>query len=427
MRLVKGAYWDTETVHARAEGWPVPVFEDKAATDANYERCVRLLHDHHGSVRAAFGSHNLRSLAYAITYARHQGIPDTGYEIQMLHGMAEPMHAAMRRLGLRLRVYAPVGDLVPGMAYLVRRLLENTSNESFVRHRFAEGRALDELLAAPDVDALPGPPRAPSPRPADRPGRPVAVRPEPVSEWRRASARAAMAAAVAAVDGELGGAVPALIAGERVTTRATLASVDPSDPSVVVAHAAACGAAEADAAVAAAVEAAEAWRHTPAARAGRRAVPGRRWTCAPAATTSPPSRCFEAGKPWDQADADVCEAIDFCEYYGREMLRLDGAAAALVQSPPGEANRLQLPGQGRHRGHRPVELPPGHPHRHDRRRPRGRATRSSSSRPSRPRWWRRASSRRWSTRRAAARRDPASCPATARWWAPGWSSTPTWR
>ena len=73
----------------------------------------------------------------------------------MLYGMAEPIHAAIRRLGLRLRVYAPVGELVPGMAYLVRRLLENTSNESFVRARFAEGRALDELVEAPHVDHLP--------------------------------------------------------------------------------------------------------------------------------------------------------------------------------------------------------------------------------------------------------------------------------
>ena len=69
VRLVKGAYWDTETVVARAEGWPVPVFEHKAETDANYERCTRLLLDHHGEVRAAFGSHNLRSLSYAIAYA----------------------------------------------------------------------------------------------------------------------------------------------------------------------------------------------------------------------------------------------------------------------------------------------------------------------------------------------------------------------
>ena len=344
VRLVKGAYWDAEAVHARAEGWPVPVFEDKAATDANYERCVRLLHDHHGSVRAAFGSHNLRSLAYAITYARHQGIPDTGYEIQMLNGMAEPMHAAMRRLGLRLRVYAPVGELVPGMAYLVRRLLENTSNESFVRHRFSEGRALDELLAAPAVDRLPAATR-PVERPATDPADPSEYRPEPVSEWRRASARAAMSSAVASVDAELGGRVPALIAGERVETAATIASVEPADPDRVVAHAAACGVAEADAAVAAAVAAADAWRHTPVAeRAGvlfRAADHLRAHRQAIAAL-----ECVEAGKPWDQSDADVCEAIDFCEYYGREMLRLDGASADLVQSPPGEANRMSYQGKG---------------------------------------------------------------------------------
>src|SRR5690606_27363857 len=120
VRLVKGAYWDAETVRARAEGWPVPTFEDKAATDANFERCVRLLHDHHGQVRAAFGSHNVRSLAYAVTYARHQGIPDAGYEIQMLYGMAEALHAAVRRLGLRLRVYAPVGEPVPRRAHPAR-------------------------------------------------------------------------------------------------------------------------------------------------------------------------------------------------------------------------------------------------------------------------------------------------------------------
>ena len=84
VRLVKGAYWDTETVTSRAEGWPVPVFEDKSQTDANFERCARLLHDHHGTVRAAFGSHNLRALSYAVAYARSIGIGDDGYELQML-------------------------------------------------------------------------------------------------------------------------------------------------------------------------------------------------------------------------------------------------------------------------------------------------------------------------------------------------------
>src|SRR4029077_4230954 len=97
----------------------------------------------------------LRSLAYAVVTGRERGIPDSGYELQMLYGMAPAVHAAVRRLGFRLRVYAPVGELVPGMAYLVRRLLENTSNESFVRRRFKEGRELDALLAPPRVERLP--------------------------------------------------------------------------------------------------------------------------------------------------------------------------------------------------------------------------------------------------------------------------------
>ncbi|MGB9112901.1 MAG: proline dehydrogenase family protein, partial [Acidimicrobiales bacterium] len=147
VRLVKGAYWDTETVQAKAEHWPIPVFEHKPETDASYEECTRLLHDHHGEVRAAFGSHNLRSIAHAIVSARARNIPDDGYEFQMLHGMAQPIHEAVRASGSRLRVYAPVGELVPGMAYLVRRLLENTANESFVRARLSSRAPLDALVA----------------------------------------------------------------------------------------------------------------------------------------------------------------------------------------------------------------------------------------------------------------------------------------
>ena len=157
IRLVKGAYWDTETVVAEAAGWPVPVYERKVETDANFERCVRLLHSYHGRVRAAFGSHNLRSLAYAIAAGRAAGIPDTGYEVQLLWGMAEPVHEAFRQLGFRLRVYSPMGELVPGMAYLVRRLLENTSNDSFVRLRFAEHKDLASLVLKPvaELDEVP--------------------------------------------------------------------------------------------------------------------------------------------------------------------------------------------------------------------------------------------------------------------------------
>src|SRR5688500_7672513 len=262
--------------------------------------------------------------------------------------MAEPVHAAIKRLGLRLRVYGPVGELVPGMAYLVRRLLENTSNESFVRHRFAEGRALDELVAAPAVDHLPGPTAQPEVEETN-PLAPTPYDPEPLREWRRGTARAAFTVAIdrtrAAAGNGRGIDVPALIDGEQVRTAATITSVDPARFDEVVATSASCTAADADAAVAAAVRAAPAWRAAPAReRAGLlfRAAAWMRQRRDELAAL----QCFEAGKPWDQADGDVCEAIDFCEYYGREVLRLAAAAADLVQSPPGEANRLTYQGKG---------------------------------------------------------------------------------
>ncbi|MEY2478400.1 MAG: RHH-type transcriptional regulator, proline utilization regulon repressor / proline dehydrogenase [Actinomycetota bacterium] len=342
VRLVKGAYWDAETIEATAEGWPVPVYADKDETDANFERCTRLLLDHHGEVRAAFGSHNLRSIGYAIAYARHKGIPDSAYEIQMLYGMAEPIQAAIRRLGLRLRVYAPVGELVPGMAYLVRRLLENTSNDSWVRHRFAEGRDLEDLLAPPRAEHLPQP-APPAHGPTTVPERPAPYEPEPPAEWRRAPARVAFGVAVDDVGRHLDLDVPAVIGGEQVHTTATITSVDPARPDVVVATAASCGRAEVDAAIAVANAAWPAWRRTPAAERAAVLFRAGEWLRSRREHVAA-LEVFEAGKPWREADGDVCEAIDFCEYYGREMLRLDQGAA--VQSPPGEANTLTYQGKG---------------------------------------------------------------------------------
>jgi RHH-type proline utilization regulon transcriptional repressor/proline dehydrogenase/delta 1-pyrroline-5-carboxylate dehydrogenase len=342
VRLVKGAYWDAESAVARTEGWPIPVFEHKAETDANFERCVRLLHDHHGEVRAAFGSHNLRSLAYAIAYARHVGVPDNGFEIQMIYGMADSMHEAVKRLGLRLRVYVPVGELVPGMAYLVRRLLENTSNESFVRHRFAEGWALDQLLAPPEVDDIPGPTEPPRP-PATDPDEPQPYWPEPVTEWRRPARRAAFGAAVEQAVDAFPVKVTALIDGERVTTGTVIESVDPGQYDRVIATSASCTAADADTAIRAAVAVADQWRTTPARDRAAVLFRAAEWMRARRGDLAA-LEVYEAAKPWDQSDADVCEAIDFCEYYGREMLRLDAGGAVI--SPPGETNLLRYQGKG---------------------------------------------------------------------------------
>src|SRR5688500_5926496 len=142
--------------------------------------------------------------------------------------MAEPIHAAIRRLGLRLRVYAPVGDLVPGMAYLVRRLLENTSNESFVRHRFAEDRKLDDLIAPPNVDRLPDP-EPPRIGATTDPANPGPYHHEPHAEFRKREVRSSFSAAVEAAAKASTLQVPAVIDGDRVRTSATIASVDPGE------------------------------------------------------------------------------------------------------------------------------------------------------------------------------------------------------
>jgi proline dehydrogenase len=152
VRLVKGAYWDQEVVEARQHGWTPPVFEVKADSDRNFEMLTRRLLDHARerphSVRGAIGSHNLRSIAHAIAYNRLAGGDDSALELQTLRGLGDDLARALADAGLRARGYCPVGDLVAGMAYLVRRLLENTANESFLAER-ASGAALEDLLAAP--------------------------------------------------------------------------------------------------------------------------------------------------------------------------------------------------------------------------------------------------------------------------------------
>ncbi|HEY2652397.1 MAG TPA: proline dehydrogenase family protein [Solirubrobacteraceae bacterium] len=148
VRLVKGAYWDHELVEAVQEGWPVPVFEVKADCDRNFEELTRRLLDARPYVRVAVASHNLRSVSHAIAYNRASGGEDVDLELQVLRGLGDELQDALATRGFRVRTYCPVGDLVAGMAYLVRRLLENTSNESFLSEQ-ARGVPLDELLAAP--------------------------------------------------------------------------------------------------------------------------------------------------------------------------------------------------------------------------------------------------------------------------------------
>jgi proline dehydrogenase len=148
VRLVKGAYWDHEVVEARQHGWTPPVWEEKSESDRSFEALTRMLIDARGHVRPAIASHNLRSVAHAVAYNRSTGGRDADLELQVLRGLGDELAAALVDHDLRVRIYCPVGDMVAGMAYLVRRLLENTSNESFLGDQ-QRGVPIDELLAAP--------------------------------------------------------------------------------------------------------------------------------------------------------------------------------------------------------------------------------------------------------------------------------------
>lgn len=149
VRLVKGAYWDYEIIIARQREWEIPVYLQKWQTDARFEQLTRLLLDNYPLLKLAIGSHNIRSISYAIAVAAEKGVPRSEIEFQLLFGMGDDIKQALVELGYPVRIYAPYGELIPGMAYLVRRILENTSNESFLRQRSRLRTGWEQLLANP--------------------------------------------------------------------------------------------------------------------------------------------------------------------------------------------------------------------------------------------------------------------------------------
>lgn len=342
VRLVKGAYWDMETVTARQKGWPVPVFVDKGSTDASYERCARMLVNGYPRVRTALASHNVRSLAAGIAVARARGLPDAAYEIQALHGMADPIKAALVRLGFRVREYVPIGELILGMAYLVRRLLENTSNESWLKRKFADAQDPEALLAAPrpggGVEPAAGPLKPPAP------GAPLeAFRNQPPLQFHLDSERERFAVALERARTNVVATLPVVVNGRAVETGRFIDSLSPASPGVSIARVHAARVEDADAAVASARAALEGWRRLPAGDRAR--------VLFAAAELIRHRRCdlaalvvLEVGKGWRESDAEVCQAIDYLEYYGREVIRLGNGLRLL--SPPGETNKMAYQGRG---------------------------------------------------------------------------------
>lgn len=331
VRLVRGAYWDYETVAAQQRHWPIPVFTNKWETDRNFERLVTLLLEHAHLLRPAIATHNVRSLAYALATARRFGLPEHAVEFQMLYGMGDAIKAALVQLGQRVRVYAPFGELLPGMGYLVRRLLENTSNDSFLRQGFVEHTAVEELLRSPDEHRL-------SEDVTTEDGHVFSngtFYNQPELDFAQEDARSRFRQALTYVRTQLGHTYALVINNQELTTTAEIVSCNPARPDEIVGRVARASIAEAERSVAVARAALPAWR---AASAAERA------DCLFRAAAEMRVRrlelaaweVLEAAKPWREADADVCEAIDYLSYYGHEMLRL--APPRQMDDLPGEIN-----------------------------------------------------------------------------------------
>ncbi|HYG74173.1 MAG TPA: L-glutamate gamma-semialdehyde dehydrogenase [Planctomycetota bacterium] len=330
VRLVKGAYWDYETIHAQQHGWPIPVFSHKNETDANFERCSRQLLEAYPHLEAAFGSHNVRSLAAALAHAEALNIPKNGFEIQGLYGMADPLKEAFAEEGYRVRVYAPFGELLPGMAYLVRRLLENTANESFLRQGFVEGVSEEKLLANPNgvsAEIKSAKPEAP---------RPTGFTNEPDTAFLSERERNDFTAALQSVRRQFNQFWPVVIGGkEEKGGDGEVISLNPSRSSEVVGRVGKASVPQAEAAVQIARKTSGSWRDAGVARRAellRKAAAimrKRRFElCA--------WEVYEAGKPWREADGDVAEAIDFLEYYAYEAEKI--MATQRRSQVPGEVN-----------------------------------------------------------------------------------------
>ncbi|MBG1241247.1 L-glutamate gamma-semialdehyde dehydrogenase [Nostoc sp. NZL] len=337
IRLVKGAYWDQETIKAAQKHWPQPVYNDKAATDVNFETITQLLLENHQYVYSAIGSHNVRSHSRAIAIAESLNVPRRRFELQVLYGMGDKVAKALVDKGYRVRVYCPYGELLPGMAYLIRRLLENTANSSFLRQNL-ENRPIEELLAPPIVKEEKN---SLTPNPSAGSGHHSSLL-TPHSHFSGAAdtdyaeeeVRTKAAQAFQSVRQQLGRTYLPLINGEYVNTPEFVDSLNPSNFSEVIGKVGLISVEQAEQAMQAAKAAFPGWRKTPAKqRADILRKAGDLMELRRAELSA--WIVLEVGKPVKEADGEVSEAIDFCRYYADEIERLEEGVNYDI---PGETN-----------------------------------------------------------------------------------------
>ncbi len=332
VRLVKGAYWDYETIHAAQQNWPTPVYTIKKESDANYERCGRYLLDQHLHIKVAFGSHNIRSLAAMMAYAENKKLEKSSFEIQMLYGMADHFKKSISDMGYRVREYATIGDLIPGMAYLVRRLLENSSNESFLRHNLSSDHSSQELLASPEENLSVSSEKTTLNL--------EQFYNEPLLDWVIEENRTSLTHALNNFQAK---EFQLVINNKNIKTSQIIDRLNPSHPQESVAKIHFADTDNADLAIQTAKEALSTWKRTTIEERAEiiekliQQIIERRFELIAL-------EIKEVGKPWAEADGDITEAIDFCRYYLKEMRKL--SQPKRVGHAPGELSHYIYQARG---------------------------------------------------------------------------------
>ena len=331
IRLVKGAYWDREVILANQRNLPSPVFMIKEETDASFELLTLKLLENTDVANVAVASHNVRSIAKAVAVGWAMKVPPERFEIQQLYGMADPVKKALVDMNVPMRVYAPFGEMLPGMAYLVRRILENSSNESFLRRLFVNKTPVAGLLRNP-AEALAEKARANTPRKREEA---VFVN-EAEPQFHKDETRKTYDMALELVYRRLGKQYPAVIGGKERLSAETFISADPSDPSRVVGHVCMADSKMAAEAMSSATSAFGGWSSTP---------PQKRADILFKAAELMRERKFElaawqtveVGKTRIEAMADVDEAIDHIRFYAEAAIGLENPNP-VKSSPLGESN-----------------------------------------------------------------------------------------
>jgi RHH-type transcriptional regulator, proline utilization regulon repressor / proline dehydrogenase / delta 1-pyrroline-5-carboxylate dehydrogenase len=342
VRLVKGAYWDSEIKRAQERGLDFyPVFTRKLATDVSYLACAKRLLAAGPAFYPQFATHNAHTVAAVLELAGER----TDWEFQRLHGMGEALYAEIvgpDKMGRPCRVYAPVGSHEDLLAYLVRRLLENGANTSFVNRIVDERQPIDEIVADPiaRLAQLPHKPHPRIPLPSD------------LYQPERRNSRGLDLADPRALAGLRGGLAEAMrrpwqagpIVGGREFPAAEEPVFDPSDRRRRIGTVTAAGPAAIEQALARAARAAPAWSHTSAeTRAAllERAADRFEGDCAGLMALI----IREGGRTIPAALSEVREAIDYLCYYAARA-RADFAAPERLPGPTGERNEIALHGRG---------------------------------------------------------------------------------